>query len=134
MGQMKTFDELMLELTERKAVSLAQRRKMAIRMRKMMKNPAVQAKIARTKKKLAGNDKIKKRATKMAKAIIIQKYAGMDKAAYMQLPIQQRLELDNRIVSKKQAAIQKIAKKLMVKLKKAELERLKQARSGGSDT
>ena len=131
---MKTFDELMLELTERKAVSLAQRRKMAIRMRKMMKNPAVQAKIARTKKKLAGNDKIKKRATKMAKAIIIQKYAGMDKAAYMQLPIQQRLELDNRIVSKKQAAIQKIAKKLMVKLKKAELERLKQARSGGSDT
>lgn len=130
---MKTFDELMLELTERKAVSLAQRRKMAIRMRKMMKNPAVQAKIARTKMKLAGDDKIKKRATKMAKAIIIQKYSGMDKAAYMQIPIQQRLELDNRIVSKKQAAIQKIAKKLMVKLKKAELERLKQARSGGSD-
>lgn len=130
---MKTFDELMLELTERKAVSLAQRRKMAIRMRKMMKNPAVQAKIARTKMKLAGDDKIKKRATKMAKAIIIQKYSGMDKAAYMQIPIQQRLELDNRIVSKKQAAIQKIAKKLMIKLKKAELERLKQARSGGSD-
>ena len=130
---MKTFDELMLELTERKAVSLAQRRKMAIRMRKMMKNPAVQAKIARTKKKLAGDDKIKKRAMKMAKQIIIQKYAGMDKAAYMSIPIQQRLELDQRIVSKKQAAIQKIAKKLMVRLKKAELERLKQARSGGSD-
>ena len=130
---MKTFDELMVELTERKAVSLAQRRKMAIRMRKMMKNPAVQAKIARTKKKLAGDDKIKKRALKTAKQIIIQKYSGMDKVAYMSLPIQQRLELDNRIVSKKQAAIQKIAKKLMVKLKKAELERLKQARSGGSD-
>ena len=130
---MKTFDELMLELTERKAVSLSQRRKMAIRMRKMMKNPAVQAKIARTKKKLAGDDKIKKRALKMAKQIIIQKYAGMDKAKYMSIPIQQRLELDQRIVSKKQAAIQKIAKKLMVRLKKAELERLKQARSGGSD-
>ena len=123
----------MLELTERKAIGLAQRRKMAIRMRKMMKNPAVQAKIARTKKKLAGDDKIKKRALKMAKQIIIQKYAGMDTAAYMSLPIQQRLELDQRIVSKKQAAIQKIAKKLMVRLKRAELERLKQARSGGSD-
>ena len=130
---MKTFDELMFELAERKAVGLAQRRKMAIRMRKMMKNPAVQAKIARTKKRLAGNDKIRKRALKTAKQIIIQKYAGMDKAKYMSLPIQQRLELDNRIVSKKQKAIQKIAKKLMVKLKKAELERLKQARSGGSD-
>ena len=130
---MKSFDELMLELTERKAVGLAQRRKMAIRMRKLMKNPAVQAKIARTKKKLATDDKIKKRALRMAKAIIIQKYAGMDKAAYMQLPIQQRLELDQRITSKKQAAIQKIAKKLMIRLKKAELERLKQARSGGSD-
>jgi len=130
---MKTFDELMFELAERKAVGLAQRRKMAIRMRKMMKNPAVQAKIARTKKRLAGNDKIRKRALKTAKQIIIQKYAGMDKAKYMSLPIQQRLELDNRIVSKKQKAIQKIAKKLMVKLKKAELERLKKARSGGSD-
>ena len=130
---MKSFDELMLELTERKALGLAQRRKMAIRMRKMMKSPAVQAKIARTKLKLATDDKIRKRALKMAKAIIIQKYAGMDKSEYMNLPIQQRLELDNRIVSKKEAAIKKIAKKLMVSLKKAELERLKQARSGGSE-
>lgn len=130
---MKTFDELMLELTERKALGLAQRRKMAIRMRKMMKNPATQAKIERTKKRLAGNDKIRKRALKLAKAIIIQKYAGMDKAKYQTLPIAQRLEIDNRIVSKKGAVIQKIAKKLMTKLKKAELERLKKARSRGSD-
>ena len=130
---MKTFDELMLELTERKAVSLAQRRKMAIRMRKMMKNPAIKARIARQKMRLATNEKIQKRAMKMAKQIIIQKYAGMDKATYMSIPVQQRLELDQRIVSKKQAAIQKIAKKLMTRLKKAELERLKQARSRGGD-
>jgi len=47
---MKTYEELMYELEERKAMSILQRRKMGIRMRKMMKNPAVQAKIARAKK------------------------------------------------------------------------------------
>lgn len=130
---MKTFDHLMLELTERKALGLAQRRKMAIRMRRMMANPAIQAKIARQKKKLATPDKIKQRALKMAKQIIIKKYAGMDKATYLALPVQQRLELDTRIVSKKSGAIQKIANKLMTKLKKAELERLKLARQGSSE-
>ena len=39
---MKTYEELMYELEERKAMSILQRRKMGIRMRKMMKNPAVQ--------------------------------------------------------------------------------------------
>ena len=43
---MKTYEELMYELEEKKAMSVLQRRKMGIRMRKMMKNPAVQAKIA----------------------------------------------------------------------------------------
>ena len=34
---MKTYEELMYELEERKAMSVLQRRKMGIRMRKMMK-------------------------------------------------------------------------------------------------
>ena len=44
----------------------------------------------------------------------------------------QRQMIDNKIVSKKSGAIKKIAKKLIVKLKKAELERLKKAREVGN--
>ena len=129
---MKTYEELMYELEERKAMSILQRRKMGIRMRKMMKNPAVQAKIARAKKKLAPDSKILQRANKAAKQIIIKKIAGLQPNEYANLPMMQRQMIDNKIVSKKSGAIKKIAKKLIVKLKKAELERLKKAREVGN--
>jgi len=129
---MKTYEELMYELEERKAMSILQRRKMGIRMRKMMKNPAVQAKIARAKKKLAPDSKILQRANKAAKQIIIKKFAGLQPNEYANLPMMQRQMIDNKIVSKKSGAIKKIAKKLIVKLKKAELERLKKAREVGN--
>jgi len=130
---MKSFDDLVLELVERKALSVSQRRKMALRMRKMMKNPAVQSKIARQKMKLASASKIQQRANKAAKQIVIKKFAGMDKQDYANLSLMQRQALDDRIVSKKGAAIKKIAKKLMTKMKKDELERLKKAREMGSE-
>ena len=129
---MKTYEELMYELEERKAMSILQRRKMGIRMRKMMKNPAVQAKIARSKKKLAPDSKILQRANKAAKQIIIKKFAGLQPNEYANLSLMQRQTIDNKIVSKKSGAIKKIAKKLIVKLKKAELERLKKAREVGN--
>ena len=129
---MKTYEELMYELEERKVMSVLQRRKMGIRMRKMMKNPAVQAKIARAKKKLAPDSKILQRANKAAKQIIIKKFAGLQPNEYANLSLMQRQMIDNKIVSKKSGAIKKIAKKLIVKLKKAELERLKKAREVGN--
>ena len=129
---MKTYEELMYELEERKAMSILQRRKMGIRMRKMMKNPAVQAKIARAKKKIAPDSKILQRANKAAKQIIIKKFAGLQPNEYANLSLMQRQVIDNKIVSKKSGAIKKIAKKLIVKLKKAELERLKKAREIGN--
>ena len=129
---MKTYEELMYELEERKAMSILQRRKMGIRMRKMMKNPAVQAKIARAKKKIAPDAKIQQRANKAAKQIIIKKFAGLQPNEYANLSLMQRQVIDNKIVSKKSGAIKKIAKRLIVKLKKAELERLKKAREVGN--
>ena len=129
---MKTYEELMYELEERKAMSILQRRNMGIRMRKMMKNPAVQAKIARAKKKIAPDSKILQRANKAAKQIIIKKFAGLQPNEYANLSLMQRQTIDNKIVSKKSGAIKKIAKKLIVKLKKAELERLKKAREVGN--
>ena len=129
---MKTYEELMYELEERKAMSILQRRKMGIRMRKMMKNPAVQAKIARAKKKIAPDAKIQQRANKAAKQIIIKKFAGMQPNEYANLSMMQRQVIDDKIVSKKSGAIKKIAKRLIVKLKKSELERLKKAREVGN--
>ncbi len=131
MGQMKKFKELTSELVERKALSIATRRKMGRRMAKMAKSSAFKAKVARKKKKLATPDMLHKRALKAAKAVILQKFAGLSPAKYMQLSPAARVEIDNRIVSKKGAAIQKIAKKMMVKLKKQELERLKKVKQGG---
>ena len=130
---MKSFDKLMVELSEKKAVSLATRRKMARRMAKLTKSSAFKAKVARKRLKLATPDMLHKRALKQAKEIILKKFANVDRKAYMELTPAQRIELDNRITSKKGPAIQKIAKKLLVKLKKQELERLKKVKSGGNE-
>ena len=130
---MKKFDELMIDLSERKAVSMAQRRKMALRMRKLTKSAAFKSKVARKKMRLADADTLHKRAQKQAKAKVIQKWSGLDKKDYNNLPLPQRIALDQKIVSKRGALIQKIAKKLVKKLKVGEVERLKKMREGGKD-
>lgn len=133
MGQMKTYKELSDELIERKVMSRDQRRKAALRMKKLARSSAFKAKVERKKMRMADPATIHKRALKKAREIIIQKYSGLDKSEYQQLPLAARLELDNRVVSKKGAAIQKIAKKLKIKIKGAERERLQQVRQGGSE-
>ena len=127
------WNDLISDLTERKALSVATRRKMGLRMKKLAKSSAFKAKVARNKKKLALDGKIKQRANKQAKQIIIKKFAGLEPNEYANLSLMQRQTLDNRIMKTKGAAVKKIAKKLMVKLRKAELERLKKARGSGTE-
>ena len=133
MGQMKTFQELTDELVEKKVMSRDQRRKAALRMKKLTRSSAFKAKVKRKKLKMADPATIHKRALKKARELIIKKYSGLDNKQYKELPVAARLELDNRIIAKKGAAIQKIAKKLKVKVKKAEKERLQQVRQGSSE-
>jgi hypothetical protein len=130
---MKSFEQLMLDLEEKKAVSMQQRRKMAIRMRKLTKSAAFKSKVARKRKRLADPATLQKRAVKQAKAKVIDKFSGLDKKAYNELPLAQRIELDNRIVAKRGNVIQKIAKKLVKKLKRDEIERLQKLRQGNSE-
>ena len=127
------WNDLISDLTERKALSVATRRKMGLRMKKLAKSSAFKAKVARNKKKLASDGKLKQRANKQAKQIIIKKFAGLEPNEYANLSLMQRQTLDNRIMKTKGAAVKKIAKKLMVKLRKAELERLKKARGSGTE-
>ena len=127
------WNDLISDLTERKALSVATRRKMGLRMKKLAKSSAFKAKVARNKKKLASDGKIKQRANKQAKQIIIKKFAGLEPNDYANLSLMQRQNLDNRIMKTKGAAVKKIAKKLMVTLRKAELIRLKNARGSGTE-
>jgi hypothetical protein len=127
------WNDLISDLTERKALSVATRRKMGLRMKKLAKSSAFKAKVARNKKKLASDGKIKQRANKQAKQIIIKKFAGLEPNDYANLSLMQRQNLDNRIMKTKGAAVKKIAKRLMVTLRKAELIRLKNARGSGTE-
>ena len=129
---MITFDDLVSDLTERKAMSVATRRKQGRRMAKMAKSSVFQAKKARNALKKAPDSKIKQRATKAAKQMIIKKFGGLDATEYAGLGLMQRQNLDNRIMKTKGAAVKKIAKKMMVKLRKAELERLQKAKEVGT--
>jgi len=125
---MITFDDLIIDLTERKALSVGARRKMGIRMKRMAKSSVFKAKVARNKLKKAPEAKIVQRANKQAKQVIIKKFAGLDPNEYANLSLMQRQVLDNRIMKTKGAAVKKIAKKLMVSLRKAELLRLQKVK------
>ena len=130
---MKTFDELLFELSERKAMSTFDRKKIGMRMSRMMKSSAVKAKIARAKLKKASDSKLKQRANKAAKFLVIKKFTGVDANAYANLPLVQRQMIDNKILAKKGAALKKIATKLLPKVKKSEIERLQKAKQGAKE-
>jgi len=123
---MKTFKELMYELEERKVMSVANRRKLSVRMKKLSKSSAVQAKKARAKLKLAPDAKIAQKANKVAKLLIIKKFVDMD--TYANMPLTQKQKIDDKIMKTKGAAVKKVAKKLLPKLKKKELDRFRKAK------
>ena len=118
---MKSYKEF---LAERKPLNVAQRKKMARRMAKMMKSPTMQKKIARAKKKHATPDKLWVRAQKAAKLLIIKK--SYPDLKYGSLDPVKKAQIDKTLM-KKYTKIPKIAKKLVIKLKKAESERMRAA-------
>ena len=115
---MKSYQEF---LTERKPLNIAQRKKMAKRMARLAKTSAFKMKVARAKKKHASPDKLWARAQKAAKLLIIKK-AGYTE--YSSLPPVKKMEID-KVLQKKYSKIPAIAKKLVIKLKKAETERMR---------
>ena len=115
---MKSYLEFLIE---RKPLNIAQRKAMGRRMARMMKSTAMQNKIAKAKKKHASPDKLWARAQKAAKMVIIKKAGYKD---YASLPAVKKMEID-KVLQKKYAKIPAIAKKMVVKLKKAETERMR---------
>ena len=123
-------EETDLEEAERAPLSLAQRQARGRQMKRLAPKLARMRKLKA--KRMADPDAIKKRAQKAAKNIIRKKIAGERGADYSSLSASEKITID-KMVAKKSAVIQKLAKKLIPKVKKAEQERLKQARSGSTN-
>ena len=76
---MITFKELYSNLDELKVVNIAQRKKMAIRMKRMTQSSAFKQKVARSKLKIADPAKMQIKATKLAKKKIVDKLSLVNK-------------------------------------------------------
>jgi len=122
---MISFKEYLIE----KPLTPKQRMQRGRLMKRLAPRMAMKRKI--TMKRKANPEKIKARAEKQARDIIRKKL--LKDVDYNSLGYAQKVALDKR-VEKKKAAIKKIAKKLIPKVKKDELERLKKQREKGSSS
>tara|TARA_Y100000748_G_scaffold193502_1_gene162032 strand:+ start:168 stop:536 length:369 start_codon:yes stop_codon:yes gene_type:complete len=118
---MKTFSELINE----RVVSVVQRKKQARRMAKMAKSSAFQAKKQKAMLKMRNPAKLALAARKKT----IQSFRDKFYPSYNEMPLQQRVKVDQIIMVKYGKKIDKIAKKMAMVLKKKELERIKAARA-----
>ena len=124
---MKTIKDLLEELKER-VVSVAQRRKIGRRMARLAKTSAFKAKRERAMKKIASPMKQRVKATKMARKLIRKKfYPKYDQMSPM------KMKIDQQVNAKYGGAIDKIAKRSLIKVKKAEIEKVKRARQKKDD-
>ena len=124
---MKAFKELRSEvdkLTEFRFIDKAQRKKMKVRMQKLAKSSAFQAKKARSMKRMPDAAKLMVQAKRAAKKIIINKFYPK----YAEMSMMAKIKIDQKIATKYGAMIDKIAKRQIPKVKKAALARVKAAK------
>tara|TARA_B100000780_G_C20670748_1_gene266944 strand:+ start:39 stop:422 length:384 start_codon:yes stop_codon:yes gene_type:complete len=126
---MITFKELYSQIDELKVVNKAQRRKQAIRMKKMTQSSVFKMKVAKSKLKVASPEKIKIKAQKLAKQKILNKYYPK----YNEMGLQQKVKIDQIIAIKYGAMINKIATKSVLTVRKNELEKVKKAKEAKSN-
>ena len=126
---MITFKELYSNLEELKKVNLAQRRKQAIRMAKLAKSSAFKKKVERSKLRVASPDKIRTKAAKLAKQKVLDKFYPQ----YKDMPVAQRVKVDQMVNQRYGAMINKIATKSVKVVKQKELQKVKDARQSKQD-
>ena len=127
---MRTFKELFEEDIEEKATPaqiMQNRRKMGRRMKLLAKKSSVKMKKARMKLRRRDTASLEAIAKRQAKMMVIKRSLGPD-INYKELPIQKRIQIDQKVVAKKRKVIDKISKKILRKLKAGEGERVKQAK------
>ena len=124
---MKQFRDLYIgELSEFRVISKAQRRKIALRMKRLTKSAAFKKKVEKSKLRVANPAKQKVKAAKMAKQKVIDKYYPK----YKEMGLAQRVKTDQLIQQKYGGMISKLTVKLMKVVKAKEKEKVKKAREG----
>ena len=121
---MISFSELYSHINELKQVNLAQRRKQALRMKKLTKSAAFKKKVERSKFRVASPEKIRVKAQKLAKKKVLDKYYPN----YQNMPMMQKIKIDAIVAQKYGGMINKIATKSLKVVKKNELQKVKDAR------
>tara|TARA_B100000085_G_C18175707_1_gene363401 strand:- start:139 stop:534 length:396 start_codon:yes stop_codon:yes gene_type:complete len=130
MGQMKQFRDLYIgELSEFRVISKAQRRKIALRMKRLTKSAAFKKKVEKSKLRVANPAKQKVKAAKMAKQKVLDKYYPK----YKEMGLAQRVKIDQLIQTKYSGMINKLTMKLAKVVKKKEIEKVKKARQAKQD-
>ena len=126
---MKTLKEMLCqEAPVKPTKSPMQRRKeMGSRMKLLAKqsSPKLKKKRALLRKRDAAS--LMKSAQKQAKMTVIKKQLGPE-INYNELPIQKRIQIDQKITAKKAKVIQKMTKKILRQLKAGEVERVNKAK------
>ena len=117
------------ELSEFRVINKAQRRKIALRMKRLTKSAAFKKKVARSKFRIASPEKQKVKAAKLAKQKVIDKFYPK----YKEMGLQQRVKTDQLIQQKYGGMIAKLTTKLMKVVKKKEVEKVKQAKMAKQD-
>ena len=121
---MISFSELYSHINELKKVNLAQRKKQALRMKKLAKSSAFKKKVERSKFRVASPEKIRVKAQKLAKKKVLDKYYPN----YQNMPMMQKIKIDAIVAQKYGGMINKIATKSLKVVKKNELQKVKDAR------
>ena len=116
-----------MELTERTPLNISQRMAIGRRMKRLAPRMKRQREIR--KKRMADKPRLEKRARKAAIKLLRKRFAGKQGQNYASLSPGAKMSVD-RIIQKKMAMVGKISKRLLPKIRKAEIERLKKARSG----
>ena len=112
------------ELSEFKVISKSQRRKMALRLKRLVKSSAFQKKVQKSKLRIANPAKQRVKAAKMAKQKVIDKYYPK----YKEMGIAQRVKTDQMIQAKYSGMITALTKKLAKVVKAKEIAKVKKAR------
>ena len=122
MKQFKDFSNG--DLSEFKVISKAQRRKMALRLKRLVKSASFQKKVQKSKLRIANPAKQRVKAAKMAKQKVIDKYYPK----YKEMGIAQRMKTDQMIQAKYSGMITALTKKLAKVVKAKEVAKVKKAR------
>ena len=136
---MKTLNELYSTIQEddveekmNPAQAMQLRRAMGRRMKLLAKKSATKMKKKRSRLKRRSTDKLAKTAQRKAKMMVINRSLG-GSVKYNELPLQKRIQIDQKIVARKIKVIQKIAKKLLRGLIAGESQRIRKNKQAQQD-